>query len=83
MGVTPKDVQAAIKKAPQPKLSPAFEQGRHLGKQEGEDAVRNEVLTFLQERYLDDKVERGTPEAKAILQLAGDVAQFLREKLGR
>lgn len=55
---------------------PIFEVGRKQGREE----MRIKALTFLQDKYLsdDNRPDRGTPEAKAILQLAKELSELLQ-----
>jgi hypothetical protein len=61
-----------------------FEKGRKLGQSEGLIAARKEALDFLQHKYIDapDRPDRGTPEADAILSLAGQLSDHLKERSG-
>jgi len=47
------------------------------GRKEGRQQMRVEVLTYLQEKYLDapDRPDRNTPKAEAILELAAELAE--------
>lgn len=63
---------------PNPSLSsPLFQQGVEHGK----SLLSNEILTWLQQKYMDDGVTRKTPQAEAILELTKELANFLRDKL--
>ena len=56
-------------------LRKAFDDGVQQGRKE----ARQEVLTWLEKKYVDTKgPERGSPEARAMLQLAKELAEFLR-----
>ena len=56
---------------------PIFLDGMKRGKQ----AVQYAVLTYLENKYIDDenRPDRGSPEAKNLLNLAKELAQFLRD----
>lgn len=45
-----------------------------LGVEEGRRQVKHEVLTYLQDKYVNGDFERGTPKAEAILQVAHDIS---------
>lgn len=55
---------------------PIFE----LGFTTGRDETRDLVLTHLQDKYIHgiDRPQRGSPEAKALLSLATELAELLR-----
>lgn len=48
-----------------------------LGIKEGMKEQQIRVLTYLQERYMDREIDRGSPKAVAILEIAGDLGKFL------
>ena len=48
-----------------------------LGIKEGKSQQKMVVLTYLQERYMNQDIERGSAEAKAILAVAQDVSAYL------
>lgn len=50
------------------------------GKQEGRSEVRQELISFLQKKYLDPSVERGSDGGKAILEVTRAVCEFLQPK---
>lgn len=56
----------------------AYDLGFKNGASHGFDELRQDVLTFLQDKYITDpnRPERGTPEAEAILRLAGELSTF-------
>lgn len=49
-----------------------------LGVKEGKSIRQAEVLTFLQEKYMDDGIARDSIEGKAILTLASELAEHMR-----
>lgn len=51
-----------------------------VGVERGKMATQYEVLTFLEKKYIEDdeRPERGSPEAKAILKVAKELAEYLR-----
>jgi len=57
----------------------AFELGLKIGSQVTKDEVRNEVLTYLEKKYMaDDAPARGTTAAQAILDVARDMSEYLK-----
>lgn len=48
------------------------------GVQEGRLQARKEVLTFIEEKYMSDTIERGSEEGNALLAVAREVSQFLK-----
>lgn len=48
------------------------------GREEGARATQIMILGFLQEKYLDNEVERGTPKGDAILQLAREISEVCK-----
>lgn len=45
---------------------------------EGFNQARNSALSFLEHKYMDDSVERGSEKALAILEVAKELAAHLR-----
>jgi hypothetical protein len=72
------------KKATKPSRIPrnpdkAFELGLKIGTQTTKDEVREEVLGYLEGKYMAaDAPARGTAGAEAILEVTRDLAQYLR-----
>lgn len=54
---------------------------RDEGFQEGLDKGRREILDFLQRAYIEDegRPDRGSPEARAILEVANKVAKHIQK----
>lgn len=50
------------------------------GRNEGRSRVKRAILTHLEEHYMDPSIKRGTPEAKALLKLASELAAKVREE---
>lgn len=50
-----------------------------LGVEEGKLATRMAVLGYLEEKYMDDSVERGSSEAQDLLAIARDLSQFIKD----
>lgn len=53
------------------------------GVKEGQRQMGSDILTFLQERYMAEDVQRGTPEAESILKLASELADHIRVLKGK
>lgn len=51
------------------------------GVDHGKAQLSTEILTRLQNKYMDDSVIRKTPKAEAILELAKELAKYLRDKV--
>lgn len=56
----------------------AFDLGHKIGAQVSKDAVRQEVLTWLQAKYREPNIERGSVEGEAILTVARELAEFIK-----
>jgi hypothetical protein len=58
-----------------------YDLGFKNGALHGFDELRGETLTFLQNKYIsdDDRPDRGSPEAKAILKVAQELSQFMTD----
>lgn len=73
MASVPKSVQIDLDSKPvKAAIESAREAGYEVGHSEGLAKGRQEILDFLQHAYIEDegRPDRGTPEAKAILELA-------------
>lgn len=55
-----------------------FDAGKRQGELEGEQRARTMVLTFLEEKYMNKELVRGSAEAEAILKVAREIAELLR-----
>jgi hypothetical protein len=56
----------------------SYDLGFKNGASHGFDELKQDVLSFLQDKYITDpnRPDRGTPEAEAILKLAGELSAF-------
>lgn len=73
---TPNDVPGLHKMNP----VNAYLRGKDDAKKEARQLARQEVLDILEKKYMDPKVQRDSPTAKAILTIAGDLAKEYRER---
>jgi hypothetical protein len=48
------------------------------GKEEGRREIREEVLAFLYQRYMDPSIHRGTPKGEAILELVDELSRLMK-----
>jgi len=60
-----------------PKKNPILSAFDH-GKREGIQEVRNQVLTYLEEKYMDPNVVRETPLAEEILTIARELSAMMK-----
>lgn len=58
----------------------AYQLGWNNAELDARRTAREEVLTMLEHRYMDDANERNSPVAVAILQIAREVAEEYRER---
>lgn len=81
MADTPKTVRVNID-FDHPAIIAALEDARKGGVEEGRNEGRREILDWLENKYMGpDRPDRGSPEAKAILQLTNDAAKYIRVEL--
>lgn len=61
--------------------SKVYDLGFKNGALHGFDELGQASLTFLQNKYItdDDRPDRGTPEAEAILKVARELSQFITD----
>jgi hypothetical protein len=57
-----------------------IEQLRQLGIKEGRELEREELLKWLENKYLKPGIKRGSVEGKAILAVAQGVGEYIRGK---
>jgi len=55
-----------------------FQAGRKKGFEEGRIEARKEVLSYLEQKYMNPEIERGSVEGDAILALTRELAKFLK-----
>lgn len=73
MASTPKSVKVSLDTS---QIDAVREEGRTEGVQQG----RKEILDWLESKYLGpDAPNRGTPEAVALLTLAGEAANYMKK----
>lgn len=48
------------------------------GLEEGRRQANNDLLTFLEKKYINGDFERGSVEAEAILKVAGELGEHIR-----
>lgn len=73
---TPKDVPGINRMEPMA----AYNRGRQDAKADARREARQEVLTMLETRYMDESIERGSPVGTALLQLARELAEEYRAR---
>src|SRR6187431_2968397 len=56
----------------------AFDNGKRVGQLEGEQRTRSLVLDFLQAKYMNKDIPRGSVEGEAILKLTRELAELLK-----
>jgi hypothetical protein len=57
-----------------------YDLGFKNGAKWGFTELRTDALSFLHDKYMGEgRPDRGSPEAKAILKLAGELAEFMTE----
>ena len=58
-----------------------YKQGLNIGRGEGRKLVRDEVIDWLQSKYMGPgRPDRGSVEAQAILKLTRELSEFLGHK---
>lgn len=64
-------------------LTQLMKEIRQEGVLEGKVEAFKMVLTWLEQKYMDPdtRPDRNTPEAKAVLELAAEIAKLVREEL--
>lgn len=55
-----------------------IERAHAEGKIEGRQAAREEMINFMQKKYMSHDVERGSAKGQAILQLTRELCELLR-----
>lgn len=60
-----------------------IDRAREEGRKDGKEALRKEVLDFLQREYMSPKIERGDNRASAILEVTRGLSQYLKNRTGR
>lgn len=58
-----------------------YKAGYDEGEKEGREKGRREILSLLEERYMQPDVERNTPMAQAILKIAREMSLILAGKV--
>lgn len=81
---SPRDVASQLKQTPeQVKYDRDIQQARREGERAGKEALRHELLTYLEKQYMSQDIKRGDKKASALLDLTRDVAQWLRNRIDR
>ena len=81
---SPRDVASQLKQTPeQVKYSQDILRAREEGRREGKEALRKEVLDFLQREYMNPNITRGDGKASAILEVTRGLSEYLKNKMGR
>ena len=77
------NVGAQMKKLIDPKVNNIIRQVRDESYKEGKIEGYTDVLGWLEKKYLtdEDRPDRNSPEAKAILELAREIAAMVRGEL--
>lgn len=81
MGTTPKDVVQNLLGTPgsaERRLTAQLEKAFNDGKVEGRSEARRELLGWLEKKYMDPAVQRGSTVGQAILEITREMGEYFR-----
>ena len=79
MADTPESVRVEVDWGRE-EIKKALDHAQEVGRLEGVDQGRREILDWLQSRYLgENSPDRGSPEAQAVLTLAREASDYLKK----
>jgi hypothetical protein len=80
MAATPSKIKVKVD-MDHPKIKEAIEYAEKMGREEGLQQGRQEILDWLERAYINDpgRPDRGSPKAEAMLELARDAADHFRK----
>lgn len=64
-----------------PSRALVIDEAEKRGKKDGRQELGQQVLEYLELKYLADNVERGTPHSKEILDLTRELAKLIRGEI--